>query len=246
MKIAIVGYGRMGKQIENAAISKGYQVISIIDKFSDDVKFKQPDAQSLSGIDVAIDFSSPESIIDNINAYIENKVAVVLGTTGWYDRLDEVKKMVDNKIGLIWSGNFSIGVNIFFRIVRASAKIFNNFKEYDPMLYEIHHNQKKDSPSGTAKMIGNILIKELSHKDKCVEEKLDRKIEKNEIHVASIRGGYVPGTHIVNFDSEIDSVELKHEARGREGFARGAIMAAEWIKNKKGFYSIEDFMNSII
>ncbi|MCK4797102.1 MAG: 4-hydroxy-tetrahydrodipicolinate reductase [Spirochaetes bacterium] len=246
MRIAIVGYGRMGKQIEKILLEKKITIGAIIDKYTQDAQFNKVNSQSLSGINVAIDFSGPDDIIENIKAYIDNKTSVVMGTTGWFNMMDKVRELVGDKIGFIWSGNFSIGVHVFFRIIRKSAKIFNNFKEYDPMLYEIHHNQKKDSPSGTAKMIGNILLEELSDKDKGIEEKLDRKINENEIHFASIRGGNVPGTHVVMFDSAEDTIELKHTARNREGFAKGAIMAAEWIKDKKGFFSIDDFMNSII
>lgn len=246
MKVAIVGYGKMGKQLEKVLYEKNIEVGSIIDKYIKEAQYNEINSKSLSDIDVAIDFTTPDVVLDNINSYIENNVSVVMGTTGWYNELKNVKNQVGDKIGFIWSGNFSIGVNIFFRIIRNSAKIFNNFKEYDPMAYEIHHNQKKDSPSGTAQMIGNILVDELSHKNVIIEEKLDRKISKNEIHFASIRGGTVPGTHVVMFDSDADTIELKHTARNREGLARGAVLAAEWIKEKKGFYSIDDLFNSII
>ncbi len=246
MKVAIVGYGKMGKQIEKVLLEKNIEIGSIIDKFIKEAQFSEINPKSLSGIDVAIDFTTPDEVLNNINSYIENNVSVVMGTTGWYNELKNVKNLVGEKIGFIWSGNFSMGVNIFFRIIRDSAKIFNNFKEYDPMAYEIHHNQKKDSPSGTAQMIGNILIDELSHKNVIIEDKLDRKISKNEIQFASLRGGSIPGTHVVMFDSEADTIELKHTARNREGLARGAVLAAEWIKEKKGFYSIDDLFNSII
>lgn len=246
MKVAIVGYGKMGKQIEKVLMEKNIEIGSIIDKYIKEARFSEINSRSLSDIDVAIDFTTPDEVLKNINSYIENNVSVVMGTTGWYNELKNVKNLVGDKIGLIWSGNFSMGMNIFFRIIRDSAKIFNNFKEYDPMAYEIHHNQKKDSPSGTAQMIGNILIDELSHKNVIIEEKLDRKISKNEIHFASLRGGTIPGTHVVMFDSDADTIELKHTARNREGLARGAVLAAEWIKERKGFYSIDDLIDSII
>jgi 4-hydroxy-tetrahydrodipicolinate reductase len=245
MNVAIVGYGRMGRQIEKILNEKSIKVGATIDKFAEDAQFNQLNADALKGIDVAIDFSFPDTVIDNFRIYIENGVNVVMGTTGWFDRMDEVKKMVNDQIGVIWSGNFSLGVNLFFKVVEAAGKIFNHFSDYDSFLYEIHHNQKKDSPSGTAKMIGDILLKELDHKNKGVEEKLDRKINEDETHFASIRGGSVPGTHVVVFDSEADSVELKHTARNRNGFALGAIVAAKWIYNKKGFFSINDYMNEI-
>jgi 4-hydroxy-tetrahydrodipicolinate reductase len=248
MNIAIVGYGRMGKEVEKVLLEKNIKVIVTIDKFNDKAQYKEINSESLKGIDVVIDFSSPDAsgVVDNIKAYVANNVNVVLGTTGWYEKMDEVKKIVDNKIGLIWSGNFSLGVNIFFKLVKNASKIFDKFEEYDAMMYELHHNQKKDSPSGTAKMIANIMLEELKTKNKTVEEKLDRKIEPNEIHVASVRGGKIPGTHVVMFDSAADTIELKHSLRTREGLAVGAVKAAQWIYGKKGFFSIDDFMDSII
>ena len=246
MNIAIVGYGKMGKEIERVLREKKILVSATIDKFAEGVMFKNLDKESLKNIDVAVDFSSPESAIKNINKYVENKVSVVMGTTGWYNEIDKVKKMVGDEIGFIWSGDFSLGVNIFFRIVKESARIFNKFEEYDPLAYEIHHSQKADSPSGTAKMIGKILLNEIGRKENLAEDKLDRKINKNEIHFASVRGGNVPGTHVVMFDSDADTIELKHTARNRCGMAQGAVLACKWIFDKKGFYSIEDLMDSII
>ncbi|OHD20507.1 MAG: 4-hydroxy-tetrahydrodipicolinate reductase [Spirochaetes bacterium GWC1_27_15] len=246
MNIAIIGYGKMGKQIHKFALEKKHSIISIIDKFAPEVNFKTVDSNSLKDVEVVIDFASPEGIEDRINEYVKNNVCVVMGTTGWYNNIDKIKKIVDDKIGFIWSGNFSLGVNIFFRIVKEASKIFNNFPEYDSLAYEIHHNQKQDSPSGTALMIGNVMLSELKNKTKITTEKLDRKIESDELHIASVRAGYYPGTHTVEFDSAVDTIELKHTARTREGFAVGAVMAAGWIKDKKGFFSIDDFMNAII
>jgi len=246
MNVAIVGYGRMGKELEKVLKDKKIEVSAIIDKFADGVKFKELDKISLKNVDVAIDFSMPQSVIENIKIYAENNVSVVMGTTGWYNAIDEAKKIVGNRIGFIRSGNFSLGVNIFFRIIKESARIFNRFEEYDPMAYEIHHNQKQDSPSGTAKMIGKILLNEIGRKNKIVEDKLDRKINEKEIHFSSIRGGNIPGTHVVMFDSEADTIELRHTARNRHGLALGAVLACKWICGKKGFYSIDDMMNSII
>ncbi|MEK6950049.1 MAG: dihydrodipicolinate reductase C-terminal domain-containing protein, partial [Nanoarchaeota archaeon] len=150
------------------------------------------------------------------------------------------------KIGMIWSGNFSIGVNIYFKIIENAAKIMNKFTDYDMFVHEFHHNQKADSPSGTAVMIGKILTDNVDRKKKIVTEELKRRITPNELHISSTRSGSIPGTHIVGFDSPADTIELKHTARGREGFALGAIMAAQWIKDKKGFYNIDDLMDDII
>ncbi len=246
MNVAIVGYGKMGKQIESILRGKKINVGAVIDKFMPGADFEEVSADSLKNIDVVTDFSSPDTIMNNIKLYAECGVNAVIGTTGWYDRLDEVKNLVNGKIGLIWSGNFSLGVNIFFRLVKNAASIFNKFKDYDPAVYEIHHNKKKDSPSGTAKMIAGIMLEELDSKNNTIEDKLDREINPDEMHVASIRCGSVPGTHVVLFDSPADTIELKHTVRTREGLAAGAVMAAEWIKNKKGLFSIDDMMDSII
>lgn len=247
MKIALVGYGKMGKQIETILKQKKEEKIVTIDKFNNEALFSEINKESLNDIEVVIDFSGPQGVVDNIKKYVEFKVNVVMGTTGWYDDLDEVRNIVSDKIGFIWSGNFSLGVNLFFKIIKESSKIMQNFfDQYDVLSYELHHREKKDSPSGTALMIGDILLKEIKNKEKIVTEKLDRKINEKEIHLASVRGGYITGIHTVIFDSIADSIELKHTAKNREGFALGAIKAAYWIYNKKGFFSIEDFLNDIL
>jgi 4-hydroxy-tetrahydrodipicolinate reductase len=246
MNVALVGYGKMGRQIEKVLIEKKINLISTIDSFSENAKFKELNSESLSNVDVVIDFSSPDGIMNRIDQYIKNNVNVVMGTTGWYDKKEEVKMIIQDKIGFIWSGNFSLGVHIFFRIIRNASKIFNNFSDYDSLGYEIHHNEKKDSPSGTELMIGDIMLNELNNKKNIVTERLDRKIEKEEIHLSSVRGGSFPGTHVVMFDSSADTIELKHTARNREGFAYGAVMVSQWVKGRKGFFSIDDYLESII
>ncbi len=247
MKIAITGYGKMGQITERLAASHGIEVVSTIDPLVKSAKFRALSEKALSGAEVVIDFTVPDVVLLNIEKYIEYGKNAVIGTTGWYEHLDEVKEKVNKSgIGLIWSGNFSIGVNIFFRIIGHSAGLINRFPFYDVMGYELHHNRKKDSPSGTMDMIGNILLEKIKNKKKIVTEKLERKISEEEIHLASVRGGSVPGTHVVAFDSDVDTIELKHTARSREGLAVGALEAARWIKGKKGFYNIDDMMNEII
>jgi 4-hydroxy-tetrahydrodipicolinate reductase len=247
MKIAITGYGKMGQTTEQTAIENGHNVVSTIDPAIKSAKFKKLTEKNLCEADVVIDFTVPAIILENIDIYIKHGINAVIGTTGWYEYLGEVKKKVEkSNIGLIWSGNFSIGVNLFFRIIKESAELMKDFSLYDVMGYEIHHNRKKDSPSGTMNMIGKILLEKLKNKKRIVTEKLDRKISEEELHLASVRGGSVPGTHVISFDSEVDTIELKHTVRSRKGLAIGAIKAAEWIKDKKGFYSIEDMMNEII
>jgi len=247
MKIAIIGYGKMGQIIERLSEEKKHEVVSTIDPVVGTAKFKELNKANLSGADVAIDFTMPGVALSNIDKYIDSGVNAVIGTTGWYENLEEVKEKVEkSEIGFIWAANFSIGVNLFFRIIEHSAGLMSNFPVYDVMGYEIHHNRKKDSPSGTMNMIGEILLENLKNKKKIVTEKLSRKISEEEVNLASVRGGNVPGTHVINFDSEVDTIELKHIVRSREGLAEGALKAAEWVKGKKGFYGIEDMMNEII
>ena len=247
MNIAIIGYGRMGKIIERTAKDRGHNVVSLIDPNCEDAQFDEVNEESMKDADVCIDFTIPDVALENAINVSKHNVNIVMGTTGWYDQMDKMEKIVkDNKTGLIWSGNFSIGVNIFFRIINSAAKIINNIDNYDIFAYEMHHKGKKDSPSGTANMIADMLIKNIDRKEKVVVDKLDRQIEPGELHLASVRGGSVPGTHSVSFDSNADTIELKHTARSREGFALGAVMAAEWIDKKKGFFHIDDLMKDII
>ena len=247
MNIAIIGYGKMGHEIEKAAKSRGINVISIIDPNGSNASYKEINEESLHNVDVCIDFTHPESVVNNIKKISKFKKNIVIGTTGWYDKIKEVEDIVKKgNIGFIYASNFSIGVNIFFEIVETAAKIINNINDYDVYGYELHHNKKIDSPSGTAKTLGEILIKNVKRKNKLLFEKIDRKIEPNELHFASVRAGSIPGTHIVGFDSSADTIELKHAARNREGFAIGALMAAQWVHNKKGFYNIDNMLSEII
>lgn len=243
MKIAIVGYGRMGHELEQAAGTRKHEIVTIDPNSKAD--FREINEASLKGVDVAIDFSVAEAALENARLYNKLGVNTVMATTGWYDKMEDMKKTVKD-IGFIWSGNFSIGVNVFFRIIDNASKIINNIDAYDILAYEMHHKGKKDSPSGTAKMLADILMKNIERKKRLIVDKLDRQIEEEELHFTSIRGGAIPGTHTILFDSEADTIEIIHRARGRSGFAMGAVMAAEWIKGKKGFYNIDDFMNELI
>ena len=244
MNIAIVGYGRMGREIEKIALSKGIKVASIIDRTDKNAASKEINESSMKNVDVCIDFSSPDSAVENIKKISKFKKNIVMGTTGWHEHLNEAKSIVKNaKTGFIYASNFSIGVNIFFKIVENASKIMNNIADYDVFGYEFHHNNKIDSPSGTAKTLADIIVKNIKRKNKIVFDRVDRKIEPYELHFASLRAGFIPGTHAVGFDSSADTIELKHTARNREGFALGAVLAAQWIQNKKGFYEISDMMN---
>lgn len=246
VNIALIGYGKMGQIIEKTALERGHEIKVIIDPFCKTAE-KDINEKTLEGVDVCIDFTHPDVIVDNIKKIAKAGKNMVIGTTGWYDKMDEVKKIVkDNKVGLIWSGNFSIGVNALFRITEYASKIFNNLKEYDIGVNEIHHTQKADSPSGTASMIGDILVENIDRKNKIVIDTFNRKPKNDELHISSTRVGSVPGVHTIMFDSSADTIELKHTARNRCGFALGSVLAAEFIKDKKGFYHIDDMMNEII
>lgn len=245
MRIALIGYGKMGKEVERVARTRGIEITAIIDPKAEQKKgqYREITAEALSNADVAIDFTTPPAAIGNIRKVTELGKNMVVATTGWYGKLDEAKHIVQSTgTGLIYSSNFSVGVNVYFRIIEEAAKLFNKVDAYDVYGYEAHHNQKLDSPSGTAKTAADILLKNIERKKKAVYDKLDRKIEPDELHFASIRAGSIPGTHVVGFDSEADTIELKHVARNRSGFAAGALMAAEWIKGKRGFYTMNDFM----
>lgn len=246
MNIAIIGYGRMGHEIERISRAKGINIAAIIDNAEKGATHREISEASMKNVDVCIDFTSPSSVLGNIQKISKFKKNIVIGTTGWYGNLDKAKRMaVKSNIGIIYASNFSIGVSIFFRIIENAAKIVNKIDDYDVYGYEMHHNKKIDSPSGTAKTIGEILIKNIKRKNSLLFDRIDRKIKPNELHFASVRAGSIPGTHAVGFDSSADTIELKHIARNREGFAIGAIMAAQWINGKKGFYSIDDMMKSI-
>lgn len=233
----------MGKIIQQIAHDRLYDVITIDPMGKAD--FKEINKESMENVDVAIDFTTPTVALQNARACATQGVNLVMGTTGWYDKTNEMKEAVKS-IGFIWSGNFSIGVNMFFKIVEEASKVVNNVPEYDVSVFEAHHNMKKDSPSGTAKMIADKVIENIKIKDTIVTDKFDKAPKENELHVASMRCGKTPGTHTVTFDSDADTIELTHRARNREGFALGAVLAAEFLEGKKGFFDINDLMKDII
>ena len=243
LKIALIGYGQMGKLIEQIAQNNDCEIVAIIDPLLGN----EITAETITDADVCIEFSTPDAAFGNIKKLIELGKNVVSGTTGWYDKLDKIKLMVEKKgTGFIYGSNFSIGMNLFFSIVESTAKLMNQAKDYDLYGLEMHHNKKKDSPSGTAKVLSEIILKNIDRKTLAKYEKLNRKIEKNEFHFASVRSGDIPGMHSISFDSESDTIELKHTARNRNGLALGTIKAAKWINDKTGFYNFTNKLNEII
>lgn len=245
MKIALIGFGRMGHAIKKIALERKHSIITI-DPLSPDADFKEISEASLKDIDVCIDFTTPTTAIENAKRVNALKKPLVIGTTGWYDKMNEMKAITKD-IALLWSSNFSLGMNVFYKIIESSSKIFDNLTDFDVAVLEEHHNQKKDAPGGSAKTIGGIIIKNIKRKKKIVGEAFtERKPQEDELHVASLRCGKMPGTHTVFFDSQIETIELTHRARNLDGFALGAVMGAEFIKGKKGFFGIEDLMNHLI
>lgn len=241
MKIALVGFGNMGKEIERLIKEDGrHEVVSrSLEEGKGDL-----DLEGIKKADVVIDFTSPEIVLENIKKVASLGKNIVVGTTGWYEHLDEVKKVVKkSKIGLIYSGNFSIGANIFFKIAAFSSKLFAKFDGYDVYGFEVHHTGKKDSPSGTALRIVKEIMGNFPTKKKIQSDKLNRQIQPDELHFASVRGGRNPGFHQVVFESNADSITLSHQAHNRSGFGKGAILAAKFIKGKKGFYSFDEVFN---
>lgn len=232
MNILLLGYGKMGKAIEKIALERGHQIVGRID------------SQDLSQIaaspaDVAIEFSQPEAAFDNIKACIENNIPVVCGTTGWLDKKTDVQKLTEKHNGtFFYASNYSVGVNIFFKLNQKLAAMMKAFGQYNVSIDETHHTEKKDAPSGTAITLAEGIIQE-GIKQKLVGEP---SAKAGELVINSFRINEVPGTHTVKYTSVIDDLEIRHIAHSREGFARGAVMVAEWLPGKKGVLGMDDFL----
>lgn len=236
MKIALLGYGKMGREIEQVALSRGHEIALKVD--ANNAETFSPGM--LSGADVAIEFSTPASAVSNMLACFEAKVPVVVGTTGWLGKLEEVKRICNEKqASLFYASNFSIGVNIFFKLNEFLAKMMSNQPGYEVSMKEIHHVHKLDSPSGTGISLANQIIANISSKTKWVEGKA---AAANELSIISEREGEVPGTHIVKYSSAVDDIEIMHKAHNRKGFALGAVLAAEWLPGKQGIYGMNDML----
>ncbi len=246
MKIALLGYGKMGKIIEKIATDRKHEIVLKIDYDN----LHELTVENLQKADVAIEFSTPSTALSNIRLCLEAAVPIVVGTTGWYDEIPALKQeCAEGNKTIIYASNFSVGVNIFFQVNRMLAKLMNSHSYYDVQVEEIHHTQKLDSPSGTAITIAEGIIENLDAKQKWVNILTDANgnaednFKADELLIESHRIDSVPGTHTVIYDSEVDTIEFKHTAHNRNGFALGAVLAAEWIKDKKGFYSVADMFN---
>lgn len=236
MKIALIGYGKMGKEIEKIAITRGHTIVLKVD-VNNAGTFAIAD---LKNADAAIEFSTPESAISNIYKCFEAGVPVVVGTTGWLNKLDEVKqKCSERNQTLFYASNYSIGVNLFFKLNESLAKLMSSYPDYNVSLEEIHHVHKLDAPSGTAITLANQVIGQNKIKNKWVNNSTNKD---NELSIVSKRIEEVPGTHTVTYSSAVDEISITHIAHNRKGFALGAVIAAEWVKDKKGIFGMADLM----
>ncbi len=235
MKIALIGYGKMGKAIEEAAVLRNHEIVARFDSKN------KLDEELLETADVAIEFSTPDLAIDHIYACFEHNIPVVVGTTGWYDEFDAIKKACKKwKGGLFHATNFSLGVNLFFQLNKKLAKLMNNHLEYAVKIEEIHHTQKLDSPSGTGISLADQIIDKLDDKAAWINAETQNP---EELSIISKRIENVPGTHTVSYTSMVDSIEITHTAFNRKGFAEGAVLAAEFMKGKTGVYTMKDLLN---
>lgn len=230
MKIALLGYGRMGKTIEKLAVERGHSVVKKID---------QGDTYDFADADVAIDFSVPDAAVDNISMALKSGVPVVSGTTGWLDRYPEMVALCKESNGaFIYASNFSVGVNIFFELNKKLAQMMKALDSYNVSMTEVHHIHKLDAPSGTAITLAEGIIEESAKTDWNLDNE-----ESDKITIKAVREAEVPGTHTITYQSDVDEIMIEHKAHSRNGFALGAIIAAEWLKDKKGVHTMKDVLN---
>lgn len=231
MKIALLGYGKMGRLVETIALREGWEIGPRLD-IQDNAQGAGITAESMTGVDVAVEFSQPDAVLANVEAAARVGVNVVVGTTGWTDQRDRVEKIVlDSGIGLIYAANFSLGMNLFFEIIAHAARIVGMIPQYETYVHEEHHSAKKDAPSGTALSLLDLIRPHLNNPNPSI---------------TCVRAGRIPGTHVIGFDSEADSILLEHRARNRQGFAEGAVLAARWIAGKKGIHDFRQVFREIV
>ncbi|MFT6814857.1 MAG: 4-hydroxy-tetrahydrodipicolinate reductase [Sphingobacteriales bacterium] len=243
MKIALIGYGKMGREIEAVAIARGHEItLKITSENLEDLAQLSPE-----NVDVAIEFSSPESAVTNIEECIAAKVPVVVGTTGWYDNFKSIEAQVKKEnTALFYATNFSVGVNLFWKMCTQIAKLMGDNENYDALITEVHHTGKLDVPSGTAITTAERILKEQTKLKswESFEEDIVDDVDDDKLPIVSVREEDVPGTHVLSYTSEIDEIDLMHTAFNRKGFATGAVLAAEFLQNKKGVFSMDDLVES--
>lgn len=241
MKIALIGYGKMGHIIERIALERGHEIVSKVDVDNQE----EFESEAFASADVAIEFTVPAKAVENYRKSWAAGVPVVSGTTGWNSVLPELKEEIAaNGYTLFWASNFSLGVNLFFELNKRLAQMMNRYINYDVAMTEIHHTEKKDAPSGTAITLAEGILENLDRKSEWVLVDSQQSTDNSQLGIEALREGKVPGTHIVKYDSAVDCITIKHEAKSREGFALGAVVAAEFLVGKPaGFYSMADLMN---
>ncbi|GAB3901232.1 4-hydroxy-tetrahydrodipicolinate reductase [Larkinella knui] len=236
MKIVLLGYGKMGKTIEQIALDRGHEIVGRIDVNNRTLleTFQKGD------VDVAIEFSSPEAAVDNIRDCLKRGWPVICGTTGWLEHRAEIEDLCRQTNGaFFYASNYSIGVNLFFRLNKILARFMKNHPSYQVSMTEIHHTEKRDAPSGTAITLAEGIIEQMPSKKRWVN---DAPEEPDAVVIESLREGTVPGTHVVRYDSDVDFIEIQHVARSRQGFALGAVIASEWLVGKQGVFGMEDLL----
>ena len=248
MNVVLTGFGKMGREIYSVLEERGHNVVGVIDPFSLDKKVtaKSIEEASFEKADVVIDFSSPDNAVENIKKYMDISIPCVMGTTGWLERLNEVEEYgKERDVRVMYSGNYSIGVALFLKLVKKAGELYGKVSGYDASINEIHHTEKKDSPSGTSLMVAEALLDTMPGKEKILIGNSEGKIEKESLQITSMRVGKTPGVHSVVIDSAQDTITLTHTARSRSGFALGAVMASEWIigTEKRGVLTLDDYLN---
>ena len=246
MKFALIGYGKMGQAVKESAETAGHEIVSIIDLVAKEASAKEISTESLNGAEVAIEFTQPDALIGNVEKLAKAGVNIITGTTGWYDSLPEVEKIIEeSKVGFLYAGNFSVGVNIFYTLAAEAAKRLSSAGGYDVGISETHHTGKVDAPSGTARELANTVLKNFPAKKRVLLDNVEQPVPNDALQVSSARLGKVIGVHTVTFDGVSDTITLSHSGKNREGYAAGAVQAAEWLSGKKGVFTAQDWISSI-
>ncbi|MDC7235536.1 MAG: 4-hydroxy-tetrahydrodipicolinate reductase [Spirochaetales bacterium] len=249
MDVIITGYGRMGREIEKILLERGHRIVSRVDSggYGDELRVSKESLEAAEGV---IEFALPSGLEDNTALYAEYGLKAVVGTTSWADKKETVLAPFKQSSGAcLYGSNFSIGAHLFFRMSAAASRMINKIEEYDVMLTEYHHNKKVDAPSGTALTAAQLVVENLDRKKEILPGNPPGAIKPEQLHVASVRGGHIPGIHTLTMDSPADTLEITHSARNRGGFALGAVMALEWLsadENRKGIFTVEDFISDLL
>ena len=242
LRLAIIGYGKMGKEVERIALERGMEITARVD-----IDGPPLSSEGVRKADVAVHFAAPSTVVQHVEELARLGKSIVVGTTGWQKERATIQKTVDTAgIALVHASNFSIGVNVLYRLLREAGSLFDTFPEYDVAIHEVHHKDKLDAPSGTALSLADILLKSVKRKKEILPGSPEGKIRPEQLQVTSGRQGAVVGLHRITFDSAADSIEITHTAKNRTGFALGAVVAAEWIAGKKGMFTFDDVLQDIL